>query len=76
MSSDEYIVSCEDEYGNLQTKESGLEIKRVGVFQITPPTNTPKGTEIEVLFRNTGNMLEVSATLVESGCKITECFKI
>ncbi len=76
VSKDEYVESCDDEYGNPQTTDPHLDTRKIGVFEILLSPGTPKGTEIEVLFRNTGNMLEVKAMVVKTGEETTTVFEI
>ena len=76
VSRDEFIESCDDEFGNPQMADPDLDINRIGVFEMLLPPGTPKGTEIEVLFKNTGDMLEVKATIVKTGEEITTVFEI
>ena len=76
VSRDEFIESCDDEFGNPQTADSDLDINRIGVFEMLLSPGTPKGTEIEVLFKNTGDMLEVKATIVKTGEETTTVFEI
>lgn len=40
------------------------------------PPGTPKGMEIEVLFKNTGDMLEAKAMVVKTGEETTTVFEI
>ncbi len=56
--------------------DSDLDINRIGVFEMPLPHGPPKGTEIEVLFKNTGDMLEVKATVVKTGEETTTVFEI
>lgn len=76
VSRDEFIDSCDDEFGNPQMADPDLDINRIGVFEMLLPPGTPKGTEIEVLFKNTGDMLEVKATIVKTGEETTTVFEI
>ena len=76
VSRDEFIASRYDKFGNPQTADSDLDINRIGVFEMLLPPGTPKGTEIEVLFKNTGDMLEVKATIVKTGEETTTVFEI
>lgn len=76
VSRDEFIASRDDEFGNPQMADSDLDINRIGVFEMPLPPGTPKGTEIEVLFKNTGDMLEVKATVVKTGEETTTVFEI
>ena len=76
VSRDEFIESCDDEFGNPQMADPDLDINRIGVFEMLLPPGTPKGTEIEVLFKNTGDMLEVKATIVKTGEETTTVFEI
>ena len=76
VSRDEFIASRDDEFGNPQMADSDLDINRIGVFEMPLPPGTPKGTEIEVLFKNTGDMLEVKATVVQTGEETTTVFEI
>lgn len=76
VSKDEYVESCDDEYGNPQTTDPHLDTRKIGVFEILLSPGTPKGTEIEVLFKNTGDMLEVKATIVKTGEETTTVFEI
>lgn len=76
VSKDEFIASCDNEYGNPQTTDPCLDIRRIGVFQILLPPGTPKGAEIVVLFRNTGDTLEVKATVVKTGVETTTVFEL
>lgn len=76
VSRDEFIESCDDEFGNPQMADPDLDINRIGVFEMLLPPGTPKGTEIEVLFKNTGDMLEVKATIVKTGEETTTVLEI
>ena len=75
-SRDEFIASCDDEFGNPQMADPDLDISRIGVFEIQLPPSTPKGAEIEVLFRNAGDTLEVNARVVETGYETTKVFEL
>ena len=76
VSRDEFIESCDDEFGNPQMADPDLDISRIGVFEIQLPPSTPKGVEIEVLFRNAGDTLEVNARVVETGYETTKVFEL
>lgn len=76
VSRDEFVASCDDEYGNPQMTDPCLGVSKVGIFEILLPPGTPKGTEVEVLFRNTGDKLEVKATVVETRYETTTVFEL
>lgn len=76
VSRDEFIASCDDEFGNPQMADPDLDISRIGVFEIQLPPSTPKGAEVEVLFRNAGDTLEVNARVVETGYETTKVFEL
>lgn len=73
---DEYIESCDDAFGNPQATDPCLDISRIGVFQIQLPFDTPRGTEIDVLFKNNGETLDVIATVVKTGEETKTVFEI
>lgn len=76
VSRDEFIASRDDEFVNPKIAASDLDISKIGVFEMLLPPSTPKGTEIEVLFKNTGDMLVVKATLVKTGEEAITVFEI
>jgi molecular chaperone DnaK (HSP70) len=66
-----HITPSIDMNGNEQPTDSALMVKKIGELSLKLPPNTPKGSPIEVVFRNSAIGLEVSATNAVTGEKVS-----
>jgi molecular chaperone DnaK (HSP70) len=62
-----HITPSEDEHGNEQPTDPAMMVKNIGELSLKLPPNTPQGSPIEVVFRDSEIGLEVSATNAVTG---------